>query len=420
VNRSLACTTHISGRRVWPTRGTSTAALQQPPRKITKVGYDPELVWGLDTDRIVEGRTWWWWWWIFFIRDPKHPTRTRQLMILHSTKNADKVRVLDHTWTRAYRLKRERQHLGGGGGTPVDLLSFHGMSAAWYYDGEKMHDPWLLKDLEFESHSVDGRGSLTVKGRDDLYMTGDGTRYSVGAADDSGGTRIRFDMEPWNAWLSEHRYAKSNLWRHWGYDIMKVHAMKMRGTIEAPGGAAENIEGTAYFQKVRVNAPSTPWYWVVMHAENGLYLDYFQPNVGAQMWRRTERQRSVFDRWSFAELKLRNNLEVYDPGTGVLHTIKKFKLRHGYEKGSKLPIFRAEGTGPTARVALTLKTYSRAYWRFEQKHLRGLVRSILYYNEYPAELLDFEFEDMATKRKLTRADLGFVAANCEQTWGKLY
>jgi len=257
-------------------------------------------------------------------------------------------------------------------------------------------------------------------GREDVYMRGDGTRYEVGVADTAGRTRVRFEMEPWSAWLSEHRYAKSNLWRHWGYDIMKIHAMKMRGRIESEGGGSEAIEGTAYFQKVRVNAPSTPWYWVVLHAENGLYLDYFQPNIGAQMWRRTQKQRSVFDRWSWLEIKLRNNLEVFDPGTETLHTLKELKLRHTYEKGSDYPVFTGVASGPTARVRLTLKTYARAFWRFEQKHLAGLVKSILYYNEYPAELTAFEFEDMRTHRRLSREDLGFVAANCEQTWGKLY
>ncbi len=415
----LAYAIHIRGTRVRTGVAAPATSTGKPPRKILKTGYDPTLVWDLDTEQIVEGRTWWWWWWIFFIHDPEHPTRTRQLMILHSTKNADQVQVMDHTWKRAYKLAREERQRQGSQ-EPSKVLKFHGMSAAWYFDGKTMHDPWLLKDLEFESQSTGPVGSLTAKGRDDLFMTGDGRTYTVSTANDAGTTRIRCDMEPWSQWLSEHRYAKSNIWRHWGYDIMKVHAMKMKGVIEREGQAPERIDGTAYFQKVRVNAPSTPWYWLVLHAENGMYIDYFQPNVGAQMWRRTANQRSVFDKWAFAEKKLRNNLEIYDPGTGVLHTIKKFKLRHTYEDGSDMPIFRAEGTGPTARVALTLKTYSRAYWRFEQKHLAGLVKSILYYNEYPAELTDFEFEDLATHRKLTRADLGFVAANCEQTWGKLY
>jgi len=391
----------------------------KPPRKINKTGYDPGLMWDLDTERIVEGRTWWWWWWIFFIKDPKHPGKTRQLMVLHSTKNADQVRVMDHTWVRAYKLSRSSVPPTAGA-EPAKRLAFHGMSAAWWFDGERMVDPWLLKDLEFEVDHYGGRGALTVKGREDIAIRGDGRNYTVLVADDEGNTRMKFEMEPWTDWLSEHRFARTNMLGSWGYDIMKILAMRMKGEITDASGAKEVVEGTAYFQKVRVNAPSTPWYWVVLHAENGLYMDYFKPNIGPQMWRRTAKQRSLVDRWWWAEKALRANVEIYDPGTGTFHRMKKFKLRHHYADGSEHPIFVGEASGPTARVRFTLETYSRAYWRFEQKHLGGLVKSILYYNEYPAELTAFEFEDLRSGRKLTRSDLGFVAANCEQTWGKLY
>ncbi len=390
-----------------------------PARKVKRTGYDPRLLWDVDTHQIEEGRTWWWWWWIFFFKDPKHPTRTRQAMILHSTKNADIVRVLDHTWRRRHRLRRSERDAAGGG--KDRLLQFHGMSAAWFFDGEKMYDPFLLQDLEFEAvEHPDGSGHLRAAGRPDLEMAGDGTRYSVGVADDAGDTRLEFRMTPWSPWLSEHRYTRSQFTRKWSYDILKIHAMRMEGTLSTKGGGTENIEGTAYFQKVRVNAPSVPWYWLVLHAENGMYIGYFQPNIGPQMWRRTARQRSVVDRWWWGEYKMSSSLEIYDPETGFMHTLKKFRLRHHYPKGSDYPIFTVEGTGPTARTRMELATYSRATWSFAQRHLGGLVTSRLYYNEYPAELTKFEFQDLRTGRRVTRQDLGFVAANCEQTWGKLY
>lgn len=391
----------------------------KPLKKIQRTGYDPELVWDLDTEQVVEGRTWWWWWWIFFIRDPKHPGRTRQLMVLHSTKEADEVRVMDHTWRRRYPLYRKQAERPEGG---VDReLHFHGMSAAWYYDGETMHEPFLLQDLEFvSSYGPDGKGRLVPAGRPDLEMEGDGSRYTVKVADTEGKTSMVFELSPWSPWLSEHRYTKSNIWRHWGYDILKIHGARMRGEIRAEGSAVERVEGTAYFQKVRVNAPSTPWYWVVLHGDAGWYLDYFQPNVGVQMWRRTARQRSIVDRWSWGEKKLRNNLEVYDPRTQTMHTLKDFRLRHTYDGAGELPVFRAEAEGETARVKIELRTYARTYWRFQQSHLGGLLKSILFYNEYPAELTAFEFEDKSTGLTASREDLGFVAANCEHAWGKLY
>lgn len=393
---------------------------QEPARKEKRVGYDPRLLWDVDTDRLQEGRTWWWWWWIFFIKDPEHPTRTRQAMILHSTKNSDTVRVRDHTWRRKYRLRRKTRDPPGGGGTER-VLEFHGMSAAWFFDGRKMYDPLLLEDLEYDVvERPDGSGALHARGRQDLDMSGDGEHYTVGIADGPGHTQMEFRMGPWNPWLSEHRFARSQFTKKWSYDILKIHAMKMEGTLKKAGARDEPIEGTAYFQKVRVNAPQVPWYWVVLHAENGMYIDYFQPNIGAQMWRRTTRQRSVFDRWWWGEYKLSSSLDIYDPETGVQHRIKKFRLRHHYPPGSDMPVFVVDGQGPTAKAHMELSTYSRAYWSFAQKHLGGLLTSRLFYNEYPAELTAFAFEDLRTGRKVGREQLGFVAANCEQTWGKLY
>ena len=367
----------------------------------------------------MEGRTWWWWWWLFYIPDPRNPGRTRQVMILHSTKNSDIVRVMDHVWRRQYRVRREER--AGNGGSTEKVLKMHGMSAAWYYDGKEMFDPFLLKDLEMESVThPDGSGTLTPLGRPDLVMSGDGKTYTVGVANDAADIRMQFKMSQWSPWLSEHRFAKSDFTKKWGYDILKVHAMKMEGTIEGPGAEREEFNGSAYFQKVRVNAPSVPWYWLVLHAENGMYIDYFQPNIGPQMWRRTAKQRSIFDSWWWGERKLRSTMDIYDPATGVNHEFRGFKLRHSYPRGSDFPIFHVEAESATARARFDLATYSRAYWKFAQKHLGGLITSRLYYNEYPAELTSFEFEDLTTGRKLTRADLGFVAANCEQTWGKLY
>ena len=39
------------------------------------------------------------------------------------------------------------------------------------------------------------------------------------------------------------------------------------------------MEGTAYFQKVTVQAPSVPWFWGMVHFDDGSYLDWFMPHL---------------------------------------------------------------------------------------------------------------------------------------------
>ena len=57
-----------------------------------------ELMWDLNTDEKIKNLSWWWWWWIFFIKNPKNPARPRQLMILWSTKNCERIIVNDYDW----------------------------------------------------------------------------------------------------------------------------------------------------------------------------------------------------------------------------------------------------------------------------------------------------------------------------------
>ena len=67
---------------------------------------------------------------------------------------------------------------------------------------------------------------------------------------------------------------------------------------------------------------------------------------------------------------------------------------------------------------LRLKAYTRAYWRFEQPRRMGM-KSILYYNEYPAEVDEFKFKLLDGSLEVSKKDLGFTACNFEHSWGKL-
>ena len=82
-----------------------------------------------------------------------------------------------------------------------------------------------------------------------------------------------------------------------------------------------------------------------------------------------------------------------------------------------VPVAHVQGEnseGETLR--LVLESYSRAYWRFEQKFW-GIFKSILYYNEYPVILKEFEYKGL--DGTITREDLGKVVGNAEHAWGFL-
>jgi hypothetical protein len=69
-----------------------------------------------------------------------------------------------------------------------------------------------------------------------------------------------------------------------GYDILRLHACKAEGTIDG-----EHVQGSAYFQKVTVQAPSIPWFWGFLHFSDGTYLDWFIPHASFSMTARDDR-----------------------------------------------------------------------------------------------------------------------------------
>ena len=375
-----------------------------------------DRVWNLNLSEKLKGLTWWWWWWIFFFDNPDDPDRPRQLMILWSTKNCDRIKVMDFDWQRRGGISRDRDPITG-----ENRMTFNGMTAVWYYDGKRMYDPFLLNESDFTVNWKNS-GELRPKTNEDLRFFGGPDNYTVRIQNLEKGLDFTFKMSPWNEFMSTPRYASRHYAGRYGYNILRFYGMKLEGTLNSPR-SREEFAGTAYFQKVMVNAPSIPWYWVVLQSEKGHYIDYFRPHIGFQMFRRTERPRSWMDRDG---ISLSKGIQFYNPGTDILHRFKNMTVKKTFipgkvvdtgGEGEELPIFHVQGENSEGEtIRLVLESYSRAYWRFEQKFW-GIFRSILYYNEYPVVLKEFEYKGL--DGTITREDLGRVVGNAEHAWGFL-
>ena len=71
---------------------------------------------------------------------------------------------------------------------------------------------------------------------------------------------MEFSLTPWNEAMSTARHATATYAMEMGYDILRLHGCKVTGNLDDKA-----ISGTAYFQKVCVQAPSVPWYWGMLH-----------------------------------------------------------------------------------------------------------------------------------------------------------
>jgi hypothetical protein len=365
-----------------------------------------ERMWDLDTDTRIKNLTWWWWWWIFFIKNPKDPEKTRQLMILWSTKNCERIFVDDYLWERTGDIERSEASSG------KKIMKFDGMVAVWWFDGEKMHDPYALERSHMDVEWVGNKGFLKPRTENTYLYAGNPDKYRIAIQKD--GDEFDFRVRPWTEFMSEHRFSEGKYVGKMGYNIYKIYGSKLDGSIRiGKKGKREEIEGTAYFQKVMVNAPAVPWYWGLFHTDNGSYIDYMLPHWGFPIRRRTEAPTSFWDRCYFY---LSRNLQFYDAATGTRHRFPKKGIRVKKEINDGLPTFFVTGKDRDKEISFTVKAHSRAYWRFEQKYLKFFT-SILYYNEYPSRLTEFLFKD--GERKVTLEDLGHVSCNTEHSWGWL-
>ena len=381
---------------------------------------DGSLMWDLNIKERIQNFTWWWWWWLLFIKDPENPRRTRQLMILWSTKNVDRITVNDVPWERRHDIAEREipKAVSEGGGRPAGWAggkqtTFDGMTAAWFYDGRKMHEPFVLESNDFTVRRNESgeKGELLPASENLLTLRGDPDEYRLDMNKD--GWDLSFRMTPWNGFLSKQRYKSAHYVGKYGYNILRIYGSKLAGSIEHDG-VREQVTGSAYFQKVMVNAPATPWYWGTFHIDDGSYIDYFNPHIGMPIFRKTDAPRSG---WDWGELKLSKHMQFYNAAEDRVYEMRRLKVRKEWSKDG-LPIFKVHGRSRDGRTELEMRlaSYSRACWRFEQKYLRWLT-SILYYNEYPVEVESATFRDGGRRTDLT--DLGSITGNCEHTWGKL-
>lgn len=360
---------------------------------------DEANLWDLEVDNMIDNYSWYWWWWIFFIDDPRNPGRPRQLMILWSTKSTDFIKVMDKEWSMEEYPEWDD-----------NVLDLEGMVAAWWYDGEDMKDPLLLKEGNITVEKEGHKGVLKTDLEESEYsISGDPEKYVIKIQDPE--NDFVFELTRSIDYLSKHRYKENRYTKKYGYNIMKIYGMDLTGKIHG-----EEVEGSAYFQRVCVDAPATPWYWGLVHCEDGSFLQYFNPFIGPQMFR-TKKDQSSFLDWG--DIRLSKSIIFYHRESDKEFKFKKESVKIKKKMNDGLPTFQVTGEEDGKKISIRLRAYSRAFWRFQQKRRYGM-KQILYYNEYPAEVLDFSFESVDDSLKLEKEDIGNMNGNFEHTWGKLF
>ena len=392
---------------------------------LDKFEGDFSSLWSLDVMPALHRLSWWWYWVIIMIPDPLNTQRSRQLMTLWSTKETDSIRVSGHWWNPGSRMYKDED----------DGFVIPGMVCAWWYDGEKMHEPLTMRECRMavvsDKHPLwpgkgDGLGAGAVVpiDKEDLSfgMNPGNSSMWVSLSSDrearKGGAPSNFEafLTPWWGPPSKLTYRNNEISMGMGYDILRLQAMQSRLTIDG-----EEFEGTAYFQKVTVQAPSVPWFWGMIHFDDGSYLDWFMPHVTPlslskddRPWRKRDFSRIPLKTAGVFHDRMRNKTEEFENCEVELSKSDKGLLdSHGYS----LPNFRIRVWNDKTKVEMKIRAVSRARWTFDQPTRGGFV-SHLTYNEYPFEVIEITIEDENGSRSLE--DYRWIHGNAEHSWGFLH
>jgi hypothetical protein len=386
---------------------------------------DFSSLWRLDVMPPLHRLSWWWYWVLVIVPDPEKPKRSRQLMTLWSTKETEAIRVSGHWWRPGSRMHKDKH---GGFVIP-------GMVCAWWYDGERMHEPLTMRECRMavvnDQHPLwpedgDGAGAGAIVPIDvedlSLGMNPGNKSIWLGLSSDrearANGAPSRFEalLTPWWGSPSELTYKNNEISMGMGYDILRLQGMKSEMLVDGV-----KLEGTAYFQKVTVQAPSVPWFWGMLHFHDGSYLDWFVPHISPLSltkddtpWRKRDVARIPLKTAGIFHDRVRETTHEFDNCEVELSPSKDGNLD---DEDNPLPDFEIRLWNETTTISFEINAVSRARWKFDQP-TRGGMGSHLTYNEYPFEVRQISIQDDRGIRTLE--DYEWIHGNAEHSWGFLH
>ena len=331
-------------------------------------------------------------------------------MILWSTKDCRSITMSGYQWNRGHRPRFDS-------GVTMD-----GIVASWWWDGNTMHEPWRFG--EGRMHVEGGEQPIVAPLWSEAPVVGydtDLNRFWIdvpNSKNNGGGpASAQFSIEPFPE--TEHVITHHNnlFTETMGYDIHRLRRARVRGIVDDT-----ERTGTAYLQKVTVDAPPVPWFWGLIHLKDGSYIDWFMPHLGGSAMRRSSKPWSMLGRAGHVALRpsglfIDESKERKQRFSIVDVKVEPSERQDLSRDGAPLPRFIVYLVSGRVRICIRAAALSRAAWVFNQQTVADLT-SHLTYNEYPLSIEHIIIEDEVGLRKLGASDV--IGANAEHAWGWLF
>jgi hypothetical protein len=352
---------------------------------------DSPNVWDFNTEGKRPG-SWWWWFWLFFWDNPQDPGKPKQLMILWSTKNDPKIMCNKLLVDNHFIDKKDSS------------CEFGGTVGAWYYDGRELVDEYVL-----------GKSNMRIQEKPNKRLTSDKpiettfTEPQEGVFEVTLGDRLKFTAKSIDDDFSRLSYRKGVFFGMFDYRMTRMARLSLQVKEK---GSEKTAQGTAYFQKVMVNAPVPPWHWGIFHFKD-YSLTYYRPYIGSGLL-----SKNLFKNDPLHINKgLKSSIRFHDhrKNQTIVFNDITVKTKHAPDG---LPVFEISSSDPKeGKIRFTVETYAEAVWKFQKRIANKLFNSNVHYQEYPSRITSLELE--TPERRLTIEDTGVGVGNAEDNAGFL-
>lgn len=357
-------------------------------------------IWRIFPQNSLPGRTWHWWWWLYFFENEEYPEKPQQLMILWGNRNCKKTRINRFRWNPSLPIT-----------TADNKTSFESVVASWYYDGKEMHDPFILESGRTETEWSDDYGRIKMENDGGRFeCIGRGTDFVLTGQNKD--VKINLKMFRWTEEMSRLIPTGKRFIGNIGYSMLKYRGLSASGELSF-SSLTRKVAGRAYFQKVRIASLTPGWYWAIVQWDNGSYLQYFLPHVGIPMLRQGYSHSSGMD---WGEKMVSRTMNFYCSLDGQEYVLHDVRLKKHYE--NDIPVMEVCGidTKNDVEIQIKMKAYARCCWDISQPVIGQFWHGI-FYNEYPAQVMDFSFRHRKTLIK--KEKMGKSYCNFEHSWGTI-
>ncbi|MFZ0546836.1 MAG: hypothetical protein WAM60_15425 [Candidatus Promineifilaceae bacterium] len=347
------------------------------------------------------------WWFFMLLPKQENGYGPKQMMFTLASRVGREV-MIKGVWHEGISTKREIKD-------GVDR--FNTVVLGWIHDGETYHGDVVRHPVEAE---LSKEGYIRAWAEQD-----NGERYGGEISVDPerplalkaryNGPKGSAAFDVWGSMDSRYTYPEEAInikTPLGGAHMIAWRRANFAGEFTSPSGT-EYLEGVTYFQRVSLNVPPFPWFWIWAMLEDGSLFSAYIPYVGLNFFRR--KYYFYSPRLERTALPIHSNAFLDIPGRSEVKQFKKCRVTP-MPNGGSYPTFMVQSEAADGDfLSFCIEPYGHTRIPMKRKLFRRTVETHYDYNEYIFRMSGLD--GRVDGRSITHQTAGSGYGSLEYTWG---